>query len=99
MSDFSYRMEFVEKQEEGSPGGKVKLLVKVTEATSEISRVSIAIDMYGIYSPMKKEADDLYSLDYFIPYEAPTGNYEVSLWAVDKDYNKGPVVKFNFLVK
>lgn len=99
MSDFNYKMEFVELQKEGSPGGRVKLIVKVTEATKEISRVSIAIDMYGIYSVLKKEADDLYSLDYFIPFEAPTGNYEVSIWAVDKDYNKGPVTKFDFLVK
>lgn len=99
MSDFNYKVEFTEMQNEGSPGGRVRLVAKITDATKEISRVSMAVDMYGIYSVLKKEGNDLYSLDYSIPYEAPRGNYEVSLWAVDKEYNRGPTVKFNFLIK
>lgn len=99
MSDFNYRLKVIDAPTEGSPGSKVSLKVSVEEATEEVSRVYISLPMYDVFEVLKKESDTLFSLNYYIPYEAPFGKYDVAVWAVNKNNEKGPVTNIGFTVK
>jgi len=99
MSNFNYKLQLNNVPREGSPGSKIPLKVSVEEASEEISRVYFSVPMYGIFEVLKKENETLYSLDYYIPYEAPYGTYDVNIWAVNNKNEKGPVTNIKFTVK
>ncbi|HOJ11242.1 MAG TPA: hypothetical protein PK733_11695 [Clostridiales bacterium] len=98
MSNFSYKLKAIDTPAEGSPGTKVSLKVSIEEATEEISRVYLSVAMYGIFEVLKKESDTSFSLNYYIPYDAPYGNYDISIWAVNSGNVKGPVTNLSFRV-
>ncbi|HHV96705.1 MAG TPA: hypothetical protein GXX37_09590 [Clostridiaceae bacterium] len=99
MSDFNYKLKLIEAPTEGSPGSRISLKVNVEEATEEVSRVYISVPEYGIYEVLRKETDTLFSLNYYIPYDAPYGKYDVSIWAVSKSNKRGPATNIIFTVK
>jgi len=99
MSDFNYRLKLIDVPTEGSPGSRVSLKVSVEGATEEVSRVYISLPMYDVLELLRKESDTLFSLNYYIPYEAPYGKYEVAIWAVNKNNEKGPVTNISFTVR
>ena len=99
MSNLSYKLKVIDAPVEGSAGTKIYLKVCIEEASEEISRVYLSVAMYGILEVLKKESDTLFSLDYSIPYDAPYGNYNIAIWAVNSKNEKGPVTNHNFKVK
>ena len=99
MSNLSYKLKVIDAPVEGSPGSRISLKVSIEEASEEISRVYISVAMYGIFEVLKKESDTLFSLNYYIPYEAPYGNYDIAVWAVNDKNEKGPVTNIGFKVK
>lgn len=99
MSDFNYNLKLINVPTEGSPGSKVSLKVSVEDATEEVSRVYMSVSEYSVFEVLKKETDTLFSLDYYIPYDAPYGKYDVSIWAVSKSNKKGPATNVTFTVK
>jgi hypothetical protein len=99
MSDFNYKLKVIDSPTEGSPGSKVSLKVSVEEATEEVSRVYISVPRYAVFEVLTRESDTLFSLNYYIPYDAPYGKYDVAVWAVSKNNVKGPVTNISFTAK
>lgn len=99
MAGFNYKLKVIDAPTEGSSGSRVALKVSVEEATEEVSRVYIALPMYDVFEVLRKESDTIFSLNYYIPYEAPYGKYNVEIWAVNKNNEKGPVTNISFTVR
>jgi len=63
-----------------------------------IDKSIVRISEYGIYDVMKREEDGKFSWSYPIPYEAPIQTYEIEVYAIDTEGNKGPVKIVKFAV-
>jgi len=98
MANFNYNLKILNMIREGSPGSNVNLKVSVEEASAPVSKVYLSVNMYGVFEVLKKEGNNLFSLNFYIPYDAPPGNYNVSLWAVSDSGEKGPVTNVTFMV-
>jgi hypothetical protein len=77
---------------EGKRGDWAKLKVEYGNlgANVEIDKSIVRISDYGIYDAMKREEDGSFTWSYPIPYEAPIQTYEIEVYAIDKQGNKGP---------
>jgi len=98
MANFNYNLKIPDIPREGYPGSNVNFKVIVDDASAPVSKVYLSVGMYGVFEVLKKENDTTFSLNYYIPYDAPRGNYDVSLWAVSESGEKGPVTNVTFRV-
>ena len=98
MSNFNYNLKIPDMPREGSPGSNLNFKVIVDDASAPVGKVYLSVSMYGVFEVLKKESDTVFSLNYYIPYDAPHGSYDVALWAVSESGEKGPVTNVTFRV-
>lgn len=99
MADFSCTLAFSNFPQEVSPGSTIKVTAKVSDNTAPVRSVIFSVDAYGIRQSFKKEDDTTFALNFPVPYDAPRGNYKVSIWAVSEDGYKSAVQFLQVAVK
>jgi hypothetical protein len=98
MSNFNYNLKIIDMPSEGSPGSRLNFKVIIDDATKPVGRVYLSVSMYGVFEVLKKESDNVFSFNYYIPYDAPRVSYDVSLWAVSESGERGPATNVTFRV-
>ncbi len=99
MADFSCTLTFQNFPTEVSPGSMIKTAAEVSDNTAPVRSVIFSVDAYGIRQSFKKESDNRFALNFMVPYDAPRGNYKVSVWAVSEDGDKSTVQMLQIAVK
>lgn len=84
---------------EGSRGDRVKLTAKFTNASEPVVKAYGTIRMYGWFVPLTKESDDTFVYTGIVPYEAPSGRYEITVYGKAADGSNGPEAKVTFTVR
>lgn len=84
---------------EGSRGDRVKLTAKFANASEPVVKAYGTIRMYGWFVPLTKESDDTFVYSGTVPYEAPSGRYEIAVYGKAADGSNGPETKVSFVVK
>ena len=57
------------------------------------------MDAYGIRQSFKKMEDGTFALNFMVPFDAPRGNYKVSVWAVSEEGEKSALSYYQVAVK
>jgi hypothetical protein len=86
----------------GRRGERVKLQIEYGDAGNSgeaLERSIMRISDYGIYDAMKREGDRLFSWTYVIPWEAPPRVYDIEMYAIDNQGNKGPITTAHYQIK
>jgi hypothetical protein len=99
MADFSCALKFQNFPTEVSPGSMIKAAAEVADNTAPVRSVIFSVDAYGIRQSFKKESDNRFVLNFMVPFDAPRGNYKVSVWAVSEDGDKSAVQTLQVAVK
>jgi hypothetical protein len=99
MADFSCTLKINNFPAEVMTGATIKASAEVSEFTAPVRSVIFSVDAYGIRQSFKKESDTTFTLNYPIPFDAPHGNYKVSVWAVSDGGAKSAVQIYQVAVK
>jgi hypothetical protein len=99
MADFSCTLKINNFPTEVRPGAMIKATAEVADNTAPVRSVIFAVDAYGIRQSFKKESDTTFVLNYLIPYDAPRGNYKVSVWAVSDEGYKSAIQTYQVAAK
>lgn len=99
MADFSCTLQFNNFPTEVRPGAMIKATAEVSDNTAPVRSVIFSVDAYGIRQSFKKESDTTFVLNFLIPFDAPRGNYKVSIWAVSEDGYKSAIQNYQVAVK
>ncbi|QJD87096.1 hypothetical protein [Cohnella herbarum] len=95
--DYEAKVVFI--PETGKRGERVTMKVDYENVDpSESDRSVLRISEYGIYDVMKKEGDRSFSWSYSIPWEAPLRTYEIEVYVLDAQGNKGPIQSVRYQV-
>ncbi len=84
---------------EGSRGDHIKLTAKFADASDPVVKAFGTLRMYGWFVSLKKESDDTFVYSGTVPYEAPSGRYEISVYGKSEDGSSGPEGKVSFVVR
>jgi hypothetical protein len=85
MADFPCTLTIADFPPEVKPGAIIKASAHVSGNAAPVRGVVFSVDAYGIRQNFKKEGDNIFSLSFLIPFDAPRGNYQVSVWAVSEE--------------
>jgi hypothetical protein len=99
MADFSCTLKINNFPAEVRPGAMIKATAEVSDFTAPVRSVIFSVDAYGIRQSFKKESDTMFVLSFLVPFDAPRGNYKVSVWAVSEDGYKSTVQTMQVAVK
>ncbi|MBN2879247.1 MAG: hypothetical protein JXN65_06400 [Clostridia bacterium] len=88
--DFTYDIEVSLSSKELRRGRKASVEVKIKNATKEIEYCEGALKKYKGQKKLNQTGIDTYGLSAPIPIIAPKGTYEVEIYAVSRDGEKGP---------
>ena len=85
MSDFTCTLKINNFPEDVKPGSVVKASADVSDFNAPVRSVIFSVDAYGIRQTFKKESDTHFALNFPVPFDAPRGNYKISVWAVSEE--------------
>ncbi|MDQ6420556.1 hypothetical protein RB620_14090 [Paenibacillus sp. LHD-117] len=97
-------MSYVVKADLGSNTGKrgerasLKVQFDKVQEGRTIDKSFVRISDYGIFDVMKKQEDGTFLWSYPIPWEAPIRTYNIDVYAIDTEGNKGPIETIKFQV-
>lgn len=80
----------------GMPGDSVTIKAVFSDITGQIKNVYVSVPQYGIWEMLQPIGDNAYSLSYTIPWGAPSGNYDVRVYAINADGERGPATSVTF---
>lgn len=84
---------------EGSPGDQIKLTAKFANASEPVVKAFGTVRMYGWFISLKKESEDTFAYVGTVPYEAPSGRYQIVVYGKAADGSNGPEASVTFTVK
>jgi hypothetical protein len=96
MNKFDYNIKADILPTGGKPGDKLTVTAQISDVVGEIGGVYVSVSQHGLCNRLSKKDECTYSMDYVIPWIAPSGTYKVSLYAVDKNYKRGPSVTIDY---
>jgi hypothetical protein len=99
MADFTCKINVTGFTAEVRPGSTVRAKAVVSENNLPVRSVIFSESNYGIRQSFKKESDDTFILNYMVPYDAPGGNYTISVWAVSEEGDRSEAIKFKVVIK
>ena len=99
MSDFTCTLNIKNFPTDVRPGAVIKTIAEVLENNAPVRSVIFAVDAYGIRQSFKKQDDGTFLLNFMVPFDAPRGNYKVSVWAVSEDGSKSAVSAYQVSIK
>ena len=99
MADFSCTLKINDFPADVKPGAMIKATAVVSDFNAPVRSVIFSVDAYGIRQSFKKESDSTFVLNFLIPFDAPRGNYKVSVWAVSEEGYKSAVQNYQVAVK
>jgi hypothetical protein len=99
MADFSCTLKINNFPAEVRSGDMISASAQVSESTAPVRGVKFSVDAYGIRQNFKKESETEFKLNFLIPFDAPRGNYKVSVWAESEDGSKSAVQYYQVAVK
>jgi hypothetical protein len=99
MSDFTCTLKINNFPTDVRPGSVIKVSAEVSENSAPVRSVIFSVDAYGIRQSFKKQEDGTFLLNFMVPFDAPRGNYKVSVWAVSEDGNKSAISNYQVAIK
>jgi hypothetical protein len=99
MADFSCTLKIIDFPSEVKPGAMIKASAEISGNTAPVRSVIFSVDAYGIRQNFKKESENTFALSFLIPFDAPRGNYKVSIWAVSEEGIKSAMQIYQVAVK
>ena len=99
MAEFKYSISGSVQPPRAKAGESVQFTAKVTDVEGDIRNVVLSVPQYGLMEYLRPRGDDgTYTLTYTIPWEAPSANYDIRLYATSTDNQRGPQEKITFTV-
>lgn len=98
MGEFNYKLKVDVNPTSGKPGDIVAIRVVLADVTGQIKNVYLSVPQYGIWEVLKPSSQDTYSMSYTIPWNAPSGTYDVQIYATNPDGERGPSSSITFTV-
>jgi|GEM_PF-403203 len=87
---FSYSIRAEITPTTAKSGDMVTLKAYLNDIAGQIKNVYATVPQYGIWEVLYPSGNNTYTINYTIPWEAPPGRYEVSVYAVSSDGLRGP---------
>lgn len=96
MGEFDYKLKVDIVPSSGRPGDSVTIKAVFSDIMGQIKNVYVSVPQYGIWEMLWPTGKNIYSLSYTIPWEAPSGNYDVRIYAINADGERGPATTVTF---
>ncbi len=100
MAEFTYNISASIEPPRGKVGETVKIAATVTDVEGgDIRNVVMSVPQYGVMEYLRAAGDgDTYSANFTIPWEAPSANYDLRVYATSTDNERGPQERLTFTV-
>jgi len=98
VAGLNYKLDISLNPSKGSPGTSVELTAKLSDATADIKDVYVSVPEGNIWEKLSKRGEGTYAASAVVPQDAPPGTYQVWVYAVDEDGERGPQVSAAFTV-
>jgi len=87
---FSYSIRAEISPSTAKSGDIVTLKAYLNDVVGQVKNVYATVPQYGIWEVLNPTENNTYTINYPIPWMAPPGKYEVNVYAVSLDGQRGP---------
>lgn len=98
METLHYQMNAQVLPSSAKRGERVQITAHLTDIVGEVKNVYLSVPQYGITETLRLQDEGTYTLSYTIPWEAPSGSYDISIYAIDQSYKRGPSSTFTYRI-
>ena len=98
MGEFNYKLKVDITPSSGKPGDSVTIKAVFSDVTEQIKNVYVSVPQYGIWEMLWPTEKNTYSLSYTVPWGAPSGDYDVGVYAINAEGKRGPTANTTFNV-
>lgn len=91
MASFDYQVVFELQPNPVKPGENIKGKASFSQVVGDIRSVTISVPHFGMTYSLKPKDEQTYEFSTLVPWGAPSGTYDVRLYATDSEGSRGPV--------
>jgi hypothetical protein len=96
MEKFSYNIKAEIIPATAKCGDMVTVKAYLSDIEGQIKNVYVSVPQYSIWEVLKPSEDNTYTLNYTIPWMAPSGKYELNVYATSVNGQRGPSTTVTF---
>lgn len=99
MTDFKYAMKLDINPTVGKAGDRVSITARFENVVGEIKNVSLSVPQYGVWEMFSRSGNNTFTLNYYIPYQAPSGTIRANINVTSMEGQRGPVETFSYTLQ
>ncbi len=91
MASFDYQVLFELQPNPIKAGETITAKASFSQVVGDIRSVTLSVPHFGMTYSLKPTDEQTYGFSSIVPWGAPSGTYDVRLYATDSEGNRGPV--------